>query len=160
MTAAEGHASQPSPWLSVWFNPRQTIERRVAANPRRFVLLLAPLGTIAALIPWLIRFRSATELIDWRNLAIVAIVGSAYGLVSLYINGLLYRWSGRILGGRASSVEVRAAFAWGSMPNIIGLAISLFALTSLKLAGASDSTSYAPIVALQVITGVLGCGRW
>jgi len=91
MTSAEVHAPQSSPWLSVWLSPRKTIERIVAANPRRHVLLLAGLGAIAAFVFWLISFGSTTELIDWRNIAIVAIVGLVYGVVALYLNGLLYR---------------------------------------------------------------------
>src|SRR5262245_49882004 len=123
MTSAEVYMPHSSPWLSVWLRPRKTIERIVAANPRRHVLLLAGLGGIGTVISLLIGFGAATELMDWRNIASVAIGGLASGVVNLYINGLSYKWSGRILGGKASSVDVRAAFAWAAIPNIIGLAI-------------------------------------
>src|SRR5262245_1312632 len=155
MTSAEVHASQSSPWLSVWLSPRKTIERIVAANPRRHVLLQAGLGTMAAIVFWLFSFGATTELIDWRNIAIIAIVGLVYGVVVLYLNGFLLRWSGLILGGRAASVEVRAAFAWGAIPSIIGLAICLIVLTALKLAGTPASTAYVVIAVLQVTVAVL-----
>jgi hypothetical protein len=37
--------------------------------------------------------------------------------------GFFYSWSGKMLGGRASPVELRAVLAWGSVPIVIGLAI-------------------------------------
>src|SRR5262249_33314615 len=135
MTSAEAQVPHSSPWLSVWLRPRKTIERIVAANPRRHVLLLAALGGIGTTIALLIGLGAATDLMDWRNLASVAIVGLVLGVVSLYIKGLTYKWSGLMLGGRASAVDVRAAFAWASIPDIISLAICLTVLIGLKLTG-------------------------
>jgi len=149
-----------SPWLSVWLRPRKTIERIVAADPRRHVLLLAALGGIGTIFLMGSPPGAATGLMDWRPIASVAIVGAAFGVVSLYINGLAYKWSGRMLGGRASSVDVRAAFAWAGMPNIIGLAICLVVLMGLKLVVMSKPTSGALIVVLQWITAVLVLWSW
>jgi hypothetical protein len=57
-------------------------------------------------------------------------LGAALGIVSLYLGGALWRWAGGILGGVASSVEVRAAIAWSSVPGIAGEIILLFAILS------------------------------
>src|SRR5262249_51654575 len=107
-----------------------------------------------------IGFGAATELMDWRNMASVAIAGLAISIVNLYINGLAFKWSGRMLGGRASAVDVRAAFAWATIPNIISLAICLLVLMGLKFAGMPKSASGALILALQVITAVLWLWSW
>jgi hypothetical protein len=40
----------------------------------------------------------------------------------------VFRWSGSLLGGTASSVEVRAALAWSQVPAIVGEIVLLFAL--------------------------------
>jgi hypothetical protein len=50
MTADVGNVPRFSPWRSVWFNPRDTIEKIVATNPRQHVLLLAVLGTISSFV--------------------------------------------------------------------------------------------------------------
>ena len=97
---------------------------------------------------------------DWGGLASVAIAGLVFGVAGLYINGLAYKWSGRILGGRATYADVRAAFAWAAMPNIIGLAICLVVLTGLKLAGTPKPTSGQLIAALAVIAVVLWLWSW
>ena len=135
MTSAEVHLPHSSPWLSVWLSPRKTIERIVAANPRRHVLLLAGLGGMGTAISLLMGFGATTELMDWRGMASLTIAGLAISIVNLYINGLAFKWSGRILGGRASAVDVRAAFAWATIPNIISPAICLVVLMGVKFAG-------------------------
>jgi len=160
MTSAEVRVLRPSPWLSVWFSPRKTIERIVATNPRRHVLPLAGLGAMGTVIAVLIGRGAATELMDWGGLASLAIAGLVLGVVGLYINGLAYKWSGRILGGRATYADVRAAFAWAAMPNIIGLAICLVVLMGLKLAGTPKPTSGELIAALAVIAVVLWLWSW
>jgi len=43
MFVADGDPLKPSPWLSVWWRPRDTIERIVSTNPKHHVLVLAAL---------------------------------------------------------------------------------------------------------------------
>jgi signal peptidase I len=158
MTSAQGSALQPSPWLTVWLHPRDTIERIVAGNPRRHVLLLAALGGMATVFSGLILAGLANQLFHPR-LTIIVVGGLLLGVAGLYIYGLSFSLWGRILGGEASAVDLRAALAWGAIPAIIGFAICLAALTALKLSGSfelSPSTSRTPIVALQVTAIALG----
>ena len=63
---------QPSPWLTVWLCPRDTIERIVASNPRHHVLLLAAIGGMAGVMSWLIAAGLTNQLFDWR-VAIIAV---------------------------------------------------------------------------------------
>jgi signal peptidase I len=142
----------------VWLSPRDTIERIVASNPRRHVLLLAALGGMSSVLSWTIDAGSRIELVDWRMLAIIALSGSVLGVAGLYITGLIFRWCGQIMGGQASAGAMRAVLAWGNAPRVIGLAICLIALIAMKLAGgadASQSASRALQITLQVIVGAL-----
>ena len=79
MAVAAADLSKPSPWLSVWRRPRDTIERIVATNPKHHVLLPAALAGISfmLMLPWLNAdgFGFTTELLDWRMLTIGAIGG-------------------------------------------------------------------------------------
>src|SRR5262245_30848761 len=133
MTAAASDAPHSSPWLSLWFSPGTTIGRIVAANPRRHVLLLAALGTMSSFVVNIISSGATTELIDWRIIAGIVIVGALYGIAALYLFGLTFWLAGRVFGGRASSAFIRAAYAWGSAPAVLGLAICLIALVAFKL---------------------------
>ena len=127
MAVAAADLSKPSPWLSVWRRPRDTVERIVATNPKHHVLLLAALAGISLMLmlPLLNDdgFSFTTELLDWRLLtigAIVAIGGAILGIVNLYVSAVLLSWSGRMLGGRASPAVMRAVLAWGYLPLILG----------------------------------------
>ncbi len=131
MTVAAADGSNPSPWLSVWLHPRDTIERIVATNPKHHVLLLAAIGGVSQILSQLIYYGFTIELIDWRLIAIGAVAGAILGVVALYISGVLFSWSGRILGGRATPAAIRAVLAWGSVPLIIGIAICVIALVFL-----------------------------
>ncbi len=157
MTPVTSDAPPAPPWLSVWLAPRATIGRILATDPRRHVLLLAALAAIAGFVAEVIKAGLAAQLFDWRVAAIVAVGGAITGIVGLYVYGLLLRWSGRLLGGGASPVQVRAVIAWGSVPTVVGLAVCLVALAWLRLsAGAGAPAPRALIAALQAITLLLG----
>jgi signal peptidase I len=159
MTSVTDLASPSSPWLSVWVKPRSTIERILATNPRSHVLLLAALGGVAAIpVEW-IAAGLTTQVRDWPKVAAIVVLGAVAGLVNLYIFALLLGWTGKLFGGRASQVELRAATAWRSVPSVLGLAICIIALIGLKLlnsGGAFAATSPMAITALEWLTGLLG----
>jgi signal peptidase I len=147
----------PSPWLSVWFRPRQTIERIVAANPRRQVWLLASLGLICSTVLQLLLAGWISVLLDWRAGAALVVGGAIAGIVSLYYSSLFFRWSGRLFGGQASRAHIRAALAWGQLPAILGLVLCLAVVLVLKLLGADRSsaeTLTAVFVAIAAATGL------
>ncbi len=145
MTVAAADGSKPSPWLSVWLHPRDTIERIVATNPKRHVLLLAAIGGVSQILSPLIYAGFTFALIDWRQIAIGAVAGAILGVVALYVFAALFSGSGKILGGHATPAAMRAVLAWGSAPLIIGIAISLIALAFL-----------APTVMLSLILAAIG----
>src|SRR5262245_50452483 len=158
MTSTPSDAPNPSPWLSLWLHPGATIERIVTTNPRRHVLLLAALAAISSFIFTAITFGSTIELLDWRTVAGIVVLGAIYGVVSLYIWGLSFWLAGRMFGGRAPSAAVRATYAWGTVPNIVALAICLIVLAAFKLlAGAAParSATQAVTIALQAVGALL-----
>src|SRR5262245_31803475 len=109
MTTASADARPISPWLSVWLRPRQTIERIVAADPRRHVWLLASLSLIGGIAVQIVLAGWKTLLLDWRAIVGLVLVGMILGIVALYYAGFFFRWSGKLFDGRASAAEVRAA---------------------------------------------------
>ena len=55
-------------------------------------------------------------------------IQAALGVLLLFILGAVFRWSGSLLGGVATSVEVRAALAWSQVPAIAGEIVLLIAV--------------------------------
>jgi hypothetical protein len=55
----------------------------------------------------------------------VVAIQAALGVVALYLTSAVFRWSGGLLGGVASRVDVRAALAWSQVPAIVAEIILL-----------------------------------
>jgi signal peptidase I len=123
MSSSE-QAAQSSPWISVWLKPRQTIEHVLAERPRRGVLVLGSLSLMAGTVTQLIGLAVEWRLFDWRMAAALAIACFIAGVIGLYISGFVFKWCGRLFGGRATSADLRAAVAWGLTPSLLGLAIA------------------------------------
>jgi len=148
-------APKSSPWLSVWINPRGTVERIPATKSGWDVLLLAALGTISEIAAQLIPTSGLpAALPDWRIIAAVVLLGAAAGILALYLTACFLKWIGALFGGRASMATIRAALAWGGAPFAIGVPICLAVFIALALSGFAKGTFVA--IALRGILVVLG----
>jgi signal peptidase I len=123
MSAEDG--TIPSPWITVWFSPRQTIERLVATRPTYFVWPLAILGMIANIYNQISVIYSGSFLFDWQLAISLLLFGTVAGIAWLYLYGFTLSWIGRRLGGQARALQLRAAFAWSALPTIVGFALIL-----------------------------------
>ena len=145
-----------SPWLSVWWAPRESIERIVAGPPSPLVLLLAVLGGTASAVNMLHGYGIGPDLIDWRALLGCLMGGGGLAIVNLYIVAFIMSWLGRRIGGNASAAAVRAALAWSMLPLVLWLA--LVVLVAGVLRGAAMAVpAWLPRV-LYLLGGV--CGIW
>jgi len=125
-------ADSISPFFSIWIEPRATIRRLVDSDPTRNVLALAAIGpAINSLISqWSGVINGTTHpSVLWPLwVAFSVAIQAAFGILFLYIFAAVFRWSGSLLGGIATSVDVRAALAWSQVPAIVAEIILLFAL--------------------------------
>lgn len=138
------------PWLSIWFRPGDTIEQMISVKSWLNVLLLAGLGGAFGLFA--VGLDYGWLAIDWRNLAILTVVGFVAGVAGLFFNAFFFRLWGMLLGGHASQAHIRAALAWSMVPNVFGFVICLAAVIGLMLVGAVNSSQpafYAVEVALK-----------
>ena len=128
-------AGSPSPWISIWLSPRRTIDHVIATGPRRFVWLLAGLGAIAGFYSQFLSLGFLDQLVGWRVWLGFVAGGAIIGILFLYLNALILRWVGRLIGGRASMLELRAVLAWSAVPAILGLVIALSLNAAAKVFG-------------------------
>jgi signal peptidase I len=154
MTTDAGKVPRFSPWRSVWFNPRDTIEQIVATNPRQHVLLLAVLGTISSIVIQLAPSTLTTALLDGRIVIGIFLLGILWGVPSLYISAYLLKLSSKPFGGRASMGMLRAVLAWGMVPSAIGVPLCLITFFGLERSGLVDELTLSPI--LRSVAVVLG----
>jgi signal peptidase I len=150
MTLNADPSIKPSPWLSVWFAPRETIARILATNPRRHVLLLFSLlsGLDVAIL------LIDAKMLDWRLLLAGFLAGAVFGIPAIYIVGLVFSWAGKLLGGRATALQLRAVVAWGCLPLLIALLFGVttkLALQSAANVGEDQAKALDVVVALVVL---------
>jgi hypothetical protein len=136
----------PSPWFSIFADPRETMRRILYYEPKRHVILLAMLDGIVGFLSGML--NSFVTLVTGANeiaqqayeasqfnvgaFSVVLIVYLAFGsvlsltvgplagLLSLYIYSALLRITGRWLRGKGYPAEIRAAIAWSRVPRIWG----------------------------------------
>jgi len=108
-----------SPFISIWVKPRATIREIVDTDPTKYVLLLSALSGVSQALDNASRQNAGDSLPLIVIFITCFLLGPIGGIISLYIGGAIFRWSGSWFGGRATSEEVRAAIAWSSVPAII-----------------------------------------
>ena len=112
----EGRAFNP--WVSIWTRPRETIERIVETDPEKHVVALAALGGVVQALSQASDHNLGDRVGLLVILAMVLIAGSIGGVIGVYLSAVLLRWTGKWIGGNASTVNLRAAVAWGYLPMI------------------------------------------
>ncbi len=148
-------------WFTIWYRPRATMRRIVDTDPHKFVIAIAWMaGALAALESQVMLASVALppEMPHMPRLgpiavALAAILLGLLSVVSLYGLGVLYRWSGHILGGTAERVEVRAALAWAQVPGIyFAVVMILAAVLGIYTPPTPHTTS--PVGVVETIVGI------
>jgi hypothetical protein len=112
-----------NPWFSIWTKPRATMQHIISTNPTRFVLLLAAVSGFGEALSQA-SMNATGDQFAWPTIvAMAAILGPIGGLIGLYVIGFLMHWTGRWIGGQASTQHIRSAVAWSSVPMIWALLI-------------------------------------
>jgi hypothetical protein len=129
---ANGAGGSITPFFTIWTAPRATIRRIVDSDPTRNVIALAAFGSgVGALAgQWSKALGNNANLsVSWPIWVAASVaIQAALGVLFLFISGAVFKWSGSLLGGVASRVEVRAAIAWSQVPAIAAGIVLLIAL--------------------------------
>ncbi len=80
------------------------------------------------------------------------------GILYLYAFGLAFRWSGRLVGGRATSKELRAVVALSLVPIIAGTVLVIMIDVGLRLSVGSHAQW--PILNMALLTTELALTIW
>lgn len=118
-----------NPWLSMWLHPRHTIKAIISHNPKYLVLALAMLmGIVDALSNADARVLPALRAYPYFVIPAIIIGGAIGGIITLYAAAFLLRFTGRLIGGKGSYENLRAAIAWAGVPNYWILPFDFLAL--------------------------------
>jgi hypothetical protein len=164
---ADAAGGSITPFFTIWTEPRATIRRIVDTDPTRYVIALAAIGPgLNALAGQWSKAMSSTSNLSvlWPVwVAFSVAFQAALGVVGLYIGGAILKWSGGLLGGVASRVEVRASMAWAQVPGIAFEIILLIAVLSgvpmpQAIGGALPhiDPAFYKVLVVEVVLGLWG----
>jgi hypothetical protein len=112
-------AERLSPWVSIFTRTRATMRQILDENPRRLVHVLAMLGGVAEMVgshlPDMPPFFTPTL---GEVIAVKIVLGALLGLAGLYVFGAAVWLTGKMIGGRGTFIDVRAATAWACVPAL------------------------------------------
>jgi hypothetical protein len=111
----------PSPLKTVWIRPRETVRRVVTENPQLHMILFVCLAGIAKALDRA-SMRNFGDRMSLPAIIVGACIAGPIGsLFSLWVFSHLTHWTGRWIGGSASSEHVGTAVAWASVPLVLTL---------------------------------------
>ena len=116
------------PLLTIWTRPRSTIRTLVDLRPAHGAIPLAGASGFGGALAQLLQGKPAEELSLGGALGLAAFIGPIAGILVLYVAAAVVRMTGGWLGGRATVEEARAAWAWGSVPNLATTAVMIGSL--------------------------------
>lgn len=121
----EGTYMTLNPWRSIWLRPRATIRQIVTTDPEHHVLAIVAANSVIGALIGAFAPGNENRLGLFFLMLVVLVLAPIAAVIMLYLLAALLRWTGRWLGGFASSRDLRAAIAWGSVPSVIVGAVLL-----------------------------------
>lgn len=112
-----------NPWLSIWVKPRKTIRALVDYDVNhRLVVLCAIYGFQYMLqVAQFFSMGSATSL--WFTLLVAIVLAIPVGYIGFNIGAFFLHLLGKLIKGKGTFKQVRAATYWSSVPMVVTIVI-------------------------------------
>ncbi|WLR51567.1 Yip1 family protein [Bacillus tianshenii] len=153
----ERNSFPEKPWLTIWTMPRITLRRIFNSNPTKGLIPLAALVGIGSILGQ----ASGREMTLSTLLALALFFGPVVGVVLMYGGSWFTYLTGKWLHGQATQQELRAAYAWTSLPNIAAIPIalteiSIFGTGGLVEVNIMQNALYLPFLLLEMVLLIWG----
>jgi len=111
----------PSPFKTIWYEPRVTMRRILVGKTLSSVILLTSLAGINGALDHASN-RNFGEQHSLRTILLGScLAGPLIAIVAIGLVSFIIKWSGNLLGGVGDPNRIAAAIAWSSLPGLIGL---------------------------------------
>lgn len=119
-----------NPWLSIWVKPRKTIRALVDFDVNYcFIVLCAIYGFYNMLqISQMFALGQTTSL--WMILVFTVILAIPAGYIAFNISSFFTYYLGKLIRGKASYKQVRAATYWAAVPMTVTVLFWIFLMIS------------------------------
>jgi hypothetical protein len=118
----------PSPWLTVWFHPRETI-RVILKNDIRYGFI--PIAAVIGFLGLLARakFHNLGETYSLLTILLgCVLLAIPVGIAGIYIQGAILSGISREFGGKSNAQETRAVIIWANVPLFITLVLYIYGI--------------------------------
>lgn len=112
-----------NPWWKMWVRPRETIRSIVAKNPNFRLVWLSLIYSLPSMFYAAQKLSWGVTLNFWFVLTLCVILAIPIGFISICINSFIVLITGKLIKGKANFKNIRAAFAWSSVPNTVNIAL-------------------------------------
>ncbi len=119
----ENRVGEKSPWVAIWFKPKETIRSIVDENPKRAFVLLSAIYGLPLAFNLIQNFAFSSTLPLWAILVGSLVICPFLGMLGISISTWLLHTTGKWIGGRGSFLNIRAAVAWSNVPTIVTIAM-------------------------------------
>ena len=112
-----------NPWFKMWTRPRETIRAIVKANPNFRLVWLSLVYSLPSMFYVAQKLSWGASVNFWLILGVCALLAIPIGFIGFCLNSFLLMLTGKLLKGKGSFKDIRAAFAWSSVPNVVNIAL-------------------------------------
>lgn len=154
-----------NPWLSIWFHPRKTIRAIIEYNKNYRIILLSAIYGFQYMLQSAQYFSlgQGTSLLLLLLFAIIFAIPAGY--IIFNVMSFFYYWIGKLIKGKGSFKEIRAATIWSSVPMVltclIWIILMIFHGNSLFVAGyETQLTGGAAALSMTLGFVQLAIGIW
>lgn len=108
-----------NPWWEMWVKPRKTIRAIIDYDNHYGFIGLCFLYGLVQGSHFSQAFSLGAYLPLWGILALIAVLAIPIGAISFSLSSLVLYWTGKLIRGKGSYHDVRAAVSWSSVTVVI-----------------------------------------
>jgi Yip1 domain len=141
-----------NPWISIWTEPRKTIDSIVDENPKKHLWLLAWIYGFLSFMNASQSFVLGNTVQFFGIILLSILIAPLWGMLVFQVWSYVVHLIGKLLKGKGSFPYVRAAFAWSCVPLTVNifLWILLLLVFGKSLFQTAEPTT-GPVVLLTLV---------
>ena len=117
-----------NPLLSIWSQPKNTVQYMLENKPIRYLIFLAALSSFAS---GFLAFADKGFLVEFSLpviLLLITLLSIVIGVLGLGLSAVIYTWIARLLGGTGTIRNTSYAVAAGAIPTIWTMPLGIIAV--------------------------------
>jgi hypothetical protein len=119
-----------NPWVSMWAQPRSTVRALILKSPSYGLFRLAIIFSLQSIFFYANWWSFGVKFQYPAILLVGLVLAPLVGLLWIYLVGVIFYLTGRILKGNATQNQLRTAVVWSKIPSLATLLIWLIFIFS------------------------------